>query len=122
MACQEQSYLPLIRNDKLILSNPKCPLESSQQFSQDGHPDGCCQDISLLPDDHRLSTHYVSSQSVCPVSNLQEGVARYTQNFFRQSHMHYFSGLWHILILNASIIVVCVLFAMYMPNIGTIIR
>lgn len=31
-------------------------------------------------------------------------------------------GLWHILILNASIIVVCVLFAMYMPNIGTIIR
>lgn len=31
-------------------------------------------------------------------------------------------GLPHILLLNSSIIVVCVLFAMYMPNIGTIIR
>lgn len=31
-------------------------------------------------------------------------------------------GLPHILLLNSSIIVVCVIFAMYMPNIGTIIR
>jgi len=31
-------------------------------------------------------------------------------------------GLPHILLLNASIISVCVLFAIYMPNIGTIIR
>jgi len=31
-------------------------------------------------------------------------------------------GLPHIMVLNSSIIVVCVIFAMYMPNIGTIIR
>merc|ERR1711936_277103 len=31
-------------------------------------------------------------------------------------------GLHYILLLNSSIIVVCVLFAMFMPNIGTIIR
>merc|ERR1711970_566174 len=38
-----------------------------------------------------------------------------------------FKTIWpgcliHILLLNASIITVCVLFAIYMPNIGTIIR
>jgi len=88
MACQEQSYLPLIRNDKLILSNSKCPLESSQQFSQDGHSDGCCQDIPLLPDDHCLSTHYVSSQSVSSVSNLQESVARAVAYSYSQCKHH----------------------------------
>jgi len=31
-------------------------------------------------------------------------------------------GLTHILVLNSSIIVVCVLFAIYMPNIGTVLR
>lgn len=31
-------------------------------------------------------------------------------------------GLPHILALNSSIIVICVLFAIFMPNIGTIIR
>ena len=34
----------------------------------------------------------------------------------------YSAGLPHILLLNSSIITVCVLFAIYMPNIGTVLR
>ena len=41
---------------------------------------------------------------------------------FENNFSTLFAGLTHILVLNSSIIAVCVLFAIYMPNIGTVLR